>query len=46
VNGLERKNVGEYKKLDKSTRKFLVDYYRPHNERLFKLLGKNFDWDQ
>ena len=46
VDSLERKNVGEYKKLDKSTRKFLVDYYRPHNERLFKLLGKNFDWDQ
>ena len=46
VNGLERKNVAEKKKLDKSTRKFLVDYYRPHNERLFKLLGKNFDWDQ
>ena len=46
VNGLERKNVGEYKKLDKSTRKFLVDYYRPHNERLFQLLGKNFDWDK
>ena len=46
VISLERKNVGEYKKLDKSTRKFLVDYYRPHNERLFKLLGKNFDWDK
>ena len=46
VNGLERKNVGEYKKLDESTRKLLVDYYKPHNERLFKLLGKNFEWDK
>ena len=46
VNGLERKNVGEYKKLDESTRKLLVDYYKPHNERLFKLLGKNFGWDK
>ena len=46
VNSLDRKNVGEYTKLDNSTRKFLVDYYRPHNKRLFQLLGKNFDWDK
>ena len=46
VNSLDRKNVGEYTKLDNSTRKFLVDFYRPHNKRLFQLLGKNFDWDK
>ena len=46
IKDVERQNAGEYKKLDKSMRKFLVDYYRPHNERLFKLLGKNFDWDK
>ena len=46
IKSLERQNVGEYKKLDKSTRQFLIDYYRSHNERLFKLLGKKFDWDQ
>ena len=46
IKDVERQNVGEYKKLDKSMRKFLVDYYRPHNERLFKLLEKNFDWDK
>ena len=46
IKDLKRQNVGEYKKLEKSTRKFLVDYYRLHNERLFKLLGKNFDWDK
>ena len=46
IKDVERQNVGEYKKLDKSMRKFLVNYYRPHNERLFKLLEKNFDWDK
>ena len=46
ISDIERQNVGEYKKLDKSTRKFLVDYYRPHNERLFELLGKKFEWDK
>ena len=46
ISDIVRQNVGEYKKLDKSTRKFLVDYYRPHNKRLFQLLGKNFDWDK
>ena len=24
---------------------WLVDYFRPHNQRLYQLLGTNFDWD-
>ena len=27
------------------TRKFLEDFFRPHNEKLFKLIGKRFDWN-
>jgi len=31
--------------MNKSTRKLLQEFFRPYNERLFKLLGKNFDWN-
>lgn len=32
-------------KLDPELRKYLVDYFRPHNARLYELCGRNFDWD-
>lgn len=27
-------------------RKYLVDYFRPHNARLYEFLGRDFDWDK
>ena len=41
----ERWNVGKYEKMKTSTRKILVDYFKPYNERLYKLLGQNFSWE-
>ena len=41
----ERWNVGKYKKMKESTRKTLEDFFKPYNERLYKLLGQNFSWD-
>jgi hypothetical protein len=41
----ERWNVGEYKKMKESTRKTLQDFFKPYNERLYKLLSQNFSWD-
>ena len=35
----------EYKaKLQPAERKLLDDYYAPHNQRLYALLGKRFEW--
>ena len=34
-----------YKKMKESTRKTLEDFFKPYNERLYKLLGQNFSWD-
>jgi len=31
---------------DRTIRKKLVDYFKPHNERLNKLLGRDFGWDE
>ncbi len=27
------------------TREYLMSYYQPYNERLFKVIGRRFDWD-
>ena len=45
-----RKNIGVgkgvYPPMNKKTRDFLIDYYKPHNEKLYNLIGKKFDWDK
>ncbi|PTX50128.1 sulfotransferase domain-containing protein [Melghirimyces profundicolus] len=38
-------NKGIYTPMNPSTRKRLVNYFRPYNQRLYKLLGRNMDWD-
>ena len=32
--------------MDKSIRQKLIEYYKPHNEKLYKLLDRNFNWDK
>jgi hypothetical protein len=46
VNVQERHNVGKYEKMKESIKQFLVDYYRPSNKNLYKLIGKNFTWNK
>ena len=38
-------NVQNYPEIKSETRKFLQDFFRPHNEKLFKMIGKRFDWN-
>jgi len=35
-----------YQKMNPDTRKKLVDYFKPLNQRLYKLLEMEFDWDK
>ena len=47
VENLRDRNIGNYKKrMNEDTRKFLIEYFKPHNERLSKLLQCGFDWDK
>ena len=47
VENLRDRNIGNYKKrMNEDTRKFLIEYFKPHNERLSKLLQRSFDWDK
>ena len=37
---------GKYPSMNEKTRDFLIDYYKPHNEKLYNLIGEKFDWDK
>lgn len=38
-------NIGEYEELDEVTKKDLIEFYKPFNQRLYQLLEKDFGWD-
>ena len=35
----------KYAPMNPKTRKLLIEFFKPHNERLFKFIGKRFEWD-
>jgi hypothetical protein len=39
-------HTGEYDPLPPEVRERVADYFRPHNERLYELLGVDFGWNQ
>jgi len=39
-------NPGNYSSTDQKTRKFLNDFYKPHNKKLYDYLGKDFGWNK
>jgi hypothetical protein len=43
---LEGRNSAEYDPLPPETRAWLADYFRPHNERLYELVGVDFGWER
>lgn len=45
IKNLKRLNVGTQKEMNPKTREYLLEYFRPYNQRLEKLLSRKFDWD-
>ena len=43
---MPKSNIGKYEPMSTETRRMLVEHYKPHNKRLYKLLGCEFDWDR
>jgi len=39
-------NTSKYSPMKPETRKLLIEYFKPYNEELYKLIGKSFDWDK
>lgn len=44
AKGYERYNATEHAPLEPAFRQQLADYFRPHNERLYALLNRDFEW--
>lgn len=42
----KRFNGLDYQGMTGATRKQLIDYFKPHNQRLYEFLGMSFDWDK
>jgi hypothetical protein len=40
----EKKNEGKEGTMDPKTKAALQEFYKPHNEELYKLLNKRYDW--
>lgn len=38
-------NSGSYSKMNPETRRRLIQYYKPNNDKLYQFLGTKFDWD-
>ena len=42
----KKANVGSYQKMNSATRNRLLNYFEPHNHKLYEYLGINFGWDK
>ncbi|MDC0171492.1 sulfotransferase domain-containing protein [Candidatus Nitrosopelagicus sp.] len=38
-------NVGKYKKMNEKTKQKLINYFKPYNQELYKILGKDLNWE-
>jgi len=45
IKNIQRQKQKKYAPMDSQTRKLLIEFFKPHNERLFKFIGKKFDWE-
>ncbi|RZD39081.1 MAG: sulfotransferase [Thaumarchaeota archaeon] len=46
LKNLEKHKVASYPPMKDETRKFLVGLYKIHNEELFRMISKEFDWNK
>ena len=46
MNNASNLNVGKYKPMGDDVRDLLIEHFKPHNERLYKMLGRSFEWDK
>ena len=46
IKDFTRQNKREYHPMKDETRELLVEFYKPHNKKLFDMLGSKFDWDK
>ena len=45
MSKFEKYNLGKYSEMNNHIRKKLVNYFLPHNEKLYKFLDNDFNWN-
>ena len=46
ISDLTKQNEIKYPKMKDSTREILINFFKPHNEKLFGMLGRRFNWNE
>ena len=46
ISDLTKQNEIKYPKMKDSTREILINFFKPHNEKLYSLINQHFDWDK
>ena len=46
IRDFTKLNKREYPLMKDETRKLLIEFYKPHNEKLYSLINQHFDWDK
>ena len=46
IPNTKKVNVSQYEKMNQDTRELLINFFRPYNEKLNKLLDRNFEWNK
>jgi len=46
VQDLKKRNKATYPMMKEGTREILIEFFKEHNEKLFKLIGKEFEWNK
>ena len=45
IKNVSKHNVSDYSKMNSSTRKILIEFFRPYNKKLYEFLDRDFGWD-
>ena len=45
IKNIQHQKQKKYVPMNSQTRKILIEFFKPHNERLFKFIGKKFEWN-
>ena len=46
ISDLTKQNEIKYPKMKDSTREILINFFKPHNEKLFGMLDRRFNWNE
>ena len=46
IKNIQNRKRVNYQPMNANTRKYLIDFFKPHNEKLYRIIEKRFEWDK